>query len=152
MIRLVETATTSLPRSSAFEHIGDFANIDKWDPGVISSKMSTSGPVAVGTVYDVEISYGGRRMNMQYEITEYEAGRRIVLAGSGSTVKAIDVIEFAEHDDGTLITYTADIGLTGLLRFVEPFIKGRLAQVGVDAGVGMRRWLAELEQAAEVDG
>ena len=32
-------------------------------------------------------------------------------------------------------------------RLFEPFMKGRLAKVGEDAGNGMRRWLVELEEA-----
>ena len=89
---------------------------------------------------------------MRYTITELMPGRRIVLEGFGSRVEAVDVIEFSEHDDGTRITYTADIGLTGIARLFEPFMKGRLAKVGEDAGNGMRRWLAELEESLRARG
>ena len=64
-------------------------------------------------------------------------------------VKAIDVIEFVDQADGTLITYTADLYLTGLARLAEPFMKGRFAEIGEQAGIGLRRWLSELEEAAE---
>ncbi|MDJ0924004.1 MAG: SRPBCC family protein [Acidimicrobiia bacterium] len=147
MIRLTETASTTLPREVAFEHIGDFANVEKWDPGVVSAAKSTSGDVRVGTAYDLVISYGGREMAMTYVVTDYMPGRKIVLEGNGSRVKAVDVIDFIDEGTGTLVTYTADLSLKGLGRLVEPLLKARLSKVGTDAGEGMRRWLTELEVA-----
>lgn len=145
MIRLTETAMTSLARDTAFAHIGDFANIDKWDPGVVTATKATDGATGIGTAYDLVLSYAGREIEMQYVITEHEPGRRIVLEGTGARVHAIDVIEFADYTDGTKVTYTADLSLTGVARFFEPLLKGRLHKVGEDAGIGLRRWLKELE-------
>jgi carbon monoxide dehydrogenase subunit G len=147
VIRLTETAATTLPRETAFEYIGDFANVDQWDPGVVSATKSGSGEAAVGASYDLVLSFGGQQLEMRYTITELVPGHRVALEGTGSRVRAFDVIEFNEYDDGTRITYTADIGLTGVARLFEPFMKGRLAKVGEDAGNGMRRWLVELEEA-----
>ncbi len=152
MIRLSESATTRLSRKDAFRHIGDFGNIDQWDPGVISSSKSTPGPVGPGTVYDLVLTYRGRRLEMQYEVIDHVPGSRIVLEGTGSVVKAIDVIEFSDFDDGTRIEYTADLSLTGLARLFEPLLKDRLTKIGTDAVAGMRRWLSELEAKADVEG
>ena len=152
MIRLSETAETNLSRDAAFEHIGDFANIDKWDPGVVSATKATEGEVGVGTAYDLVLSYRGRRLEMQYVITEFNPGHKIVLEGRGSRVHAIDVIDFVDENGGTLITYTADLSLTGLGRFFEPLLAARLRKIGSDAVAGMREWIAELETAAGLAG
>jgi carbon monoxide dehydrogenase subunit G len=148
MIRLSETAETRLSRDAAFEHIGDFGNIDKWDPGIVSSTKATEGEVGVGTAYDVVLTYRGRRLEMQYVITEYNPAHKIVLERTGSRVHAIDVIDFVDENGGSLVTYTADLSLTGVGRFFEPLVAGRLRQIGADAVAGMRKWLAELETAA----
>lgn len=152
MIRLSETAETKLSRHEAFDHIGDFGNIDKWDPGILSSTKVTDGDVGVGTAYDVVVSYRGRQMEMRYVITEYMPGHKIILEGRGARVHAVDVIDFVEENGGTLITYTADLSLTGLGRFFEPLLAGRLRQIGADAVAGMRRWIVELEAAARRAG
>ncbi|MDX1369230.1 SRPBCC family protein [Pseudomonas sp.] len=133
----------------AFAHIGDFANLGKWDPGIISSTKATAGEVGVGTAYDVVVSYRGREMNMRYVITDYSPGHKIVLEGDGARVHAIDVIDFVDENGGTLITYTADLSLKGLGRFFEPLLAGRLRQIGSDAVAGMRNWLSELEADAQ---
>ncbi len=148
MTRLIETATTSLDPAAAFAHVGDFGNIDRWDPGVVKAEKVTTGPVAVGTTYGLTLSYGGPTMTMEYRVLEYQDGSRIVLEGSGSRVHAIDTISFEPHGVGTLITYQADLKLTGIARFAQPFMKGRFAKIGESAGNGLRKWLAELESAA----
>ncbi|MDJ0665480.1 MAG: SRPBCC family protein [Acidimicrobiia bacterium] len=152
MIRLSETATTHFDRDVAFEYVGDFGNIEKWDPGIISSTKATEGDVGVGTAYDVVVSYRGRQMDMRYVITEYNPGHKIILEGSGARVHAIDVIDFVDENGGTLITYTADLSLTGLGRFIEPLLAGRLREIGSDAVAGMRAWIKELEAAVDLAG
>ena len=149
MVRLEETAITSLSTDEAFASVGDFANIHEWDPGVTSSKKTDDQPTAVGTAYDLELLYGGRAMEMQYRITDIEPGRRVVFEGSGGMVTAIDTIEFESINGQTKVTYRADLGLKGIARLAEPFMRSRFAEVGRSAGEGLRRWLAELESQAE---
>jgi len=145
MIKLQETAATSLSVAEAFAHVGDFANIQEWDPGVTLSTKTSDQPTAVGTVFALDVSYGGRNMAMQYRVTAFDADRRLVLEGSGGMVKAIDTIEFEPSPDGTKVTYMADLSLTGIARLAEPFMKGRFAEIGRSAGDGLRAWLKELE-------
>ncbi|MDX2342603.1 MAG: SRPBCC family protein [Acidimicrobiia bacterium] len=149
MIRLEETATTSLTTAEAYANVGEFANIQEWDPGVISSTKTSDEPTGVGTVYDMDLSYGGRVMKMQYRVTAIEPGKRVVLEGSGGVVKAIDSIEFESIAGETKVTYTADLGLKGIARLIEPFMKGRFAEIGRSTGEGLRSWLAELEKQTE---
>ena len=150
MVRLTETAVTTLSRDDAFRYVGDFGNVDRWDPGVVSATKATDGDPAVGTAYDVVVLNGGQELEMQYVVTDLEVGKRIVLEGTGARIKALDVIDFVEQADGTLVTYTADLSLTGGARFAEPFMKGRFAEIGEAAGRGLRRWLSELEVGAGI--
>lgn len=145
MTRLMETAKTSLTQAEAFSAVGDFENIDQWDPGVKRSIKRTPGEVRVGTVYDLELDYRGRSLEMSYTVTELDIGSKIVLEGTGGVIHAIDVISFEAKDDGTLVTYQADLQLTGLARFFQPFMKNRFAAIGEAAGSGLRSWLRELE-------
>ena len=149
MIRLTEKATTKLSRQAAFEKVGDFGNIDRWDPGVVKAIKATDGETGVGTAYDLVLDFSGRQLEMRYVVTEYEPDQRLVLEGTGDRVHAIDSIEFVDFTDGTEITYIADLSLTGFARFFEPLMRGRLARIGDAAGIGLRRWLLELEQGIE---
>ena len=82
---------------------------------------------------------------MSYTVTELAVGDKIVLEGTGGVIHAIDVISFVPDGDGTLVTYQADLQLTGIARIFQPLMKNRFAAIGDAAGVGLRSWLRELE-------
>jgi carbon monoxide dehydrogenase subunit G len=78
---------------------------------------------------------------MEYEISLFEAPRRVVLVGEGSGVSAVDDIRFSESDGRTVIDYTADIRLDGLLRLAQPFMGGTFERIATQAAEGMQRTL-----------
>lgn len=145
MTTLRERIETSLPVDDAFAFVADFANAQRWDPGVASSVRTNPGPVAVGARYHLGVRLGSRVVPMDYEVTAFEPSRRVVLAGRGSGIEAVDEIEFTAAAGGTRIDYTADIRLVGLLRIVGPFAGSALAGVARRARDGMR---VELDQLA----
>jgi len=143
MPRLHEIIETALPPEDAFAFVADFANAQHWDPGVATSERVGSGPVAVGATYRLGIRMRGKVSPMAYRVTAYEAPRRVVLAGDGSGVRAIDEIRFEPAGTGTRIDDTADIHLTGLMRLAEPFAGATFEKIATDALGGMKRALDE---------
>lgn len=152
MAILREQIETSLPLEETFAFVGDFANAMHWDPGVSTSERIGEGPVAVGARYRLGIRRGGKVSPMEYQVTVYEPGHRVVLTGSGSGVAAVDDIRFASTEKGTRIDYTADIRLTGLLRLAAPFAGGTLRKIVQDGRDGMQRTLDRMAAAREVGG
>jgi carbon monoxide dehydrogenase subunit G len=149
MTRIHERIETSLPIERTFDLVADFANAERWDPGVVRSTRIDRGPLAVGASYDLEVRTGGRVAPMTYRVTALQPPHRVVLVGSGSGVDATDEIVFSRTADGTAIDYTADIRLGGLLRLAQPFLGGTFDRIGRDAAAGMRTALAELADAHE---
>jgi carbon monoxide dehydrogenase subunit G len=142
---LRERIETSLPVEEAFAFIADFANSMRWDPGVATSQRVDPGPVGVGARYRLGVRMRGRVTPMEYRITDFDPLRRVVLAGSGSGVTAVDDIAFAKTPTGgTVIDYTADIRLGGWMRLIQPFAGGAFAGVARKAADGMRRTLAAM--------
>ncbi len=148
MTVLREQITTSLPIDEAFGFVADFANSMHWDPGVASSKRIDAGPLGVGARYLLEVRMRGGVAPMEYVITTFDAPRRVVLAGLGSSVSAVDDIRFESTAGGTRIDYVADIRLRGLLRLAEPFAGRALARIGRAALDGMQQALAARAAAA----
>ena len=144
MTRLHETIETTLPLDVAFPFVADFANSERWDPGVRSSVRIGDGPVGVGALYKLEVRMGGRYAPMVYRVTAFEPGRRVVLAGKGSGVTAVDEIGFAPTASGTHIDYVADIKLGGVLGILQPLLGGAFRKVAADAREGMKRSLDEM--------
>ncbi len=141
MTTLHERIETPLPIDVAFAFVADFANAERWDPGVATSVRTNPGPVGVGARYRLGVRVGGRVVPMDYEVTSFEAGRLVVLEGTGSGVEAVDAIRFTPTEDGTRIDYTADIRLVGRMRLVAPFAGRALGRIGRDARDGMQRVL-----------
>ena len=148
MARLHESLDTNLPANEAFAFIADFANASQWDPGVAWAQGLTSGPVGVGSAYRLGVRMGSRVTPMEYRITTFEPGRRVVLEGKGSGVEAIDDIRFSPTATGTRIDYSADIRLRGWLRLVAPFAGGAFAAIARNARAGMLKTLDEMAQRA----
>ena len=147
MAVLREHIESALGIDEAFAFVADFANSQRWDPGVASSVRLDEGPVRVGARYRLGVRMGSRVAMMEYEITRLEAPRRVVLAGRGSGVRAIDDISFTVTPSGTRIDYVADIRLQGLLRLLAPFAGGAFRRIGENARNGMQRTLDALATA-----
>ena len=78
-----EQIETSLPLDEAFAFIADFANAERWDPGVASSVRSNPGPVGVGARYRLGIRMSGRVVPMDYAVTAFEPPRAGRARGHG---------------------------------------------------------------------
>lgn len=143
-----EQVHTALPVDRAFAFIADFANAERWDPGVAASTRLTPGPVDVGARYLLQVRMRGGIAPMEYEIATYEPSRHVVLTGSGSGVAAIDDIRFEPTATGTRIDYVADIRLRGWMRLAAPVAGGAFARIAREARDGMERALDGLAGAA----
>lgn len=149
MPRLHETIDTTLAPDDAFAFVADFANAQHWDPGVATSERIDAGPLGVGARYRLGVRMRGKVAPMEYRVTAWEPSSRVVLAGEGSGVQAVDEIRFEPTATGTHIDYTADIRLTGWMRLAEPFAGGAFRKLAADALGGMQRALdARAETAA----
>ena len=143
MPRHNERIETALPLDEAFSFIADFANAKDWDPGVATSVPLDPGPVAVGSRYQLGIRRGDGVAIMEYVVTAYEPLRRVVLAGEGAGVSAVDDIQFEATPGGTRIDYMADIRLRGVRQLATPFAGGMIAKIVRQGRDGMQRALDE---------
>lgn len=144
MAVLRERIEASLGIEEAFAFVADFANAERWDPGVAESVRLDDGPPGVGARYRLGVRMGRRVAPMEYEITRFEAPNRVVLEGHGSGVRAVDDIRFIQTTTGTRIEYVADIRLQGLLRLLAPLAGGAFRRIAENARNGMQRTLDDL--------
>jgi hypothetical protein len=148
MTTLREQIVTPLALDATFAYLGDFANSMHWDPGVATSERLDPGPVRVGARYRLGIRIGGRVAPMEYRVTAFEPYRRVVLAGEGSGVSAVDEIRFQPTAaGGTQIDYAADIRLHGAMRLLGPLAGRAFASIARNARAGMQRALDERAMA-----
>jgi len=127
----------------AFGFVANFESCAEWDPGVSAASRRDDTPAGIGAVYEVDVDFNGRRLPMIYRTIVWDAPKRVVLEGSGSTVKATDDISFESAGEGqTRIIYKANIRMKGLLSIVTPLLGKRFQALGDAAMSGMQEAFA----------
>ena len=136
---LLEVIEVERPLEEAFAFASDFANAERWDPGVTESRRDDPGPVGPGATYRLVVAFRKTTLPMTYRITEFDPPNRVVLRGEGAAIHAVDEIRFERAGRGrTRITYRADLRMRGLLALVEPILRGAFDRMGKRAVAGLR--------------
>ena len=143
MARYVDAIDLPLPPEEAFDYLADFSRTAEWDPGVVAGERLTQGAVGLGSRFRVVVSFLGRRLPLEYEITEFERPTRLVLRGGDASLTSIDEIVFTPRAGGTRVTYEARLELSGLRRLADPLLDALFQRIGRLAVRGLRERMAE---------
>ena len=134
---------TSRPPDEMFAYLSDFSSTQEWDPGVIEAERLGDAPVREGTEFRLLASFLGRKIPLIYQIVEYDPPSAVTFRGESSTVVSLDRITFEPFEQGTRITYDADLALKGSLKLADPLLRVAFKRVGARALAGLRRTLEE---------
>ncbi len=141
MARFETTVSSAWDVQRAFDYMADFAHSAVWDPGVETAVQVGTDPVGLGTRFDLVTTFNGRSLPMTYEITAYEAPRRVVLRAQTPLVMSLDEITFVPTSTGTDVTYVAVLKTRGWLRLAAPLVARVFRGVGERARAGLQREL-----------
>ncbi len=141
MARYVTEIESALPPEEAFAYMADFSNARFWDPSVSRADRVEDGPVGVDSAFDLVARFAGRDVELRYEIVEYDASRRVVLAARRPGFVSRDTITVAPADHGSVVRYDALLAFSGLRRLFDPVMQRILDRVGAGAERGMRKAL-----------
>jgi len=125
-----------------FAFVADGTTAPQWRPGVMDIAL-VSG-TAVGARYRQGVKGpGGRRVDADYEVTEFEPGRRLAFRAVAGPVRPTGAYELEAVPDGTQLTFSlaADLG------FPKSLLMGGAVQKSMDAEVGSLTRLKALLEA-----
>lgn len=125
-----------------FEYIADFSNTAEWDPGIVSARRTSPGPVAPGSTFELVAEFMGRQLPTTYEVVSMDPPHRIVVRGGTSRFTSTDTISLTETDDGLRIDYNAEFELKGVMRLAEPLLRGTFAKLADKAVAGLEQELS----------
>jgi len=131
------------PASQVFAYLADMSNNPKWQRGMKSCTWTSQPPLAVGSTYDQEAAFLGRKIVSSFKVTEFKSGRLIHIVSTGGTM-AIDVARTVDvQADGTALVGAVIKGEPpGLMRFAGPLMK-------MMVGSSVRKDYANLKQILE---
>jgi hypothetical protein len=139
MARYKTSFASPTSTEAAFDYLSRFSTTAEWDPGVVEARDLTPDPVGVGSAFEVVSSVLGRRVPLRYEITEFDAPRRVVLRAESSSVRSIDTISCEPGADGsTVVTYDSVLEPRGAARLIAPFVAVLFRRIGDRAAGGLR--------------
>lgn len=148
MARYVVTVQTPRPPDEAFAFMADLTNFAQWDPGVISASQVGEGRPGLDTAFDVRVKAVPRPLVLRYRLIEFEPQTAVVARAESPLLTSLDRITVSGTDDGSVVTYAAELTLNGLLRFADPLVGLVFNRIGDRAAAGLVRAL----DGQQVDG
>ena len=140
--RLERTISVRGEPAEVFAYLADFANTAEWDPGTVEATQVDDGPVGVGTRFHVIAQFKGRHIPLDYVVKVHDPPQHVVLVGRSARFKSRDDLTVTPAGDGFVrIGYIAEFELRGLLRFVEPLLRGQFDKLADDAVAGLEKAL-----------
>ncbi len=135
-----EVVEVPRPPEVVFPYLAEFQNLTDWDPATVRVVSRSSGPLAVGTAYEVVSAFRGREVDLRYVVTEYDPPHRIVLTGESDSVGAIDEMTFEPIEAGTRVTYVARFRFNNrLVGLIAPlFLRKAFNTLGAEAAEGIK--------------
>lgn len=137
--RVVRTFETIRGQEAAFDFVADFSTTQDWDPGIPSARRLDEGPVGPASRFELVSRFNDTEQTLIYEVVAFDRPRSVTLVGDGHNFRGVDVISFsAREGGGTVVTYEADLSLTGFARLAEPFMKRKLDEMSDRAVTGLK--------------
>lgn len=141
MPRYRASVTTGRSPDDAFEYMASFQNVAEWDPGVVEAERVGSGQLGVGSRFRVVVSSAGRKLPLEYKVTQFEPPHLVLLSAETATLRSVDRITVEPTPDGATVNYDANLELLGLLRIFNPALALVFNRIGDRAAAGLRREL-----------
>lgn len=135
------TIRTQRPADDVFAYMSDLLNFAEWDPGtkgVVQVGGSGPGPDAR---YDVTVSAPIRDMVLTYAVMQFDPPRAVTARAESKSLISKDVITITADGDATLVTYSADLQLKGLLRVADIGLSLVFKRIGDKAAAGLAKHL-----------
>ena len=142
MAHIIKTVKTAWPPETAFAYMADFSHIAEWDPGVVAASRKDDGAIGLGSVFDLTVRVGGRRLPLRYEVTDFTPGR-VTFTARSATLESVDTVTVAPRGAATEVTYDARIHFRSLLRLADPLLALGFRGVADRAIRGLERRLSE---------
>ena len=126
----------------AFAYMADLRNFANWDPGVLTVTQVAGDGAGPESSFDVAVKSVGGGTVLRYETVEYDEPGNLLVEARNSKFTSIDRITVVAKDEGSIVTYAAELLLNGCLSPLNPLLGLVFNRIGDRAAVGLRRVLA----------
>jgi carbon monoxide dehydrogenase subunit G len=150
MTRIERSIVIGRPVDEVWEFVHDTAKDALWQTTLVESEKLTDGPLRVGTQVREVRHFLGLRVEMAWEVTEYEPTTRSAIRGISGPIPLAGGYRLEPVDGGTRLTVSGELDAHGLFKLAEP-VFARITGRELEANLGHLKDLLEAEQGAVRD-
>jgi uncharacterized protein YndB with AHSA1/START domain len=141
MVTIEKSLTIHRPLEDVFSYMTRFENDKDWRGEVVDIRRTTPVNHGIGERYEQLIDVGGRQVQADFEVTEYENNRRIGFRGTSGDLNARATYDFSAEGAATRVDVKAEIDVSGSLDATEPYVRQVVQRVGNEDFDRLRRRL-----------
>jgi NAD(P)-dependent dehydrogenase (short-subunit alcohol dehydrogenase family) len=133
MIKLQETIHVNRQPADIYIYLKNFASCAEWDPTVIEAKLTSAGPITVGSEFRVKCALPVGSITLNYTIEELIENEKIVLRGTSRFFEVLDTIQIQSTAGAVHLIYTAEFEFNGALASLEKQFRPGLIKMGEES-------------------
>ncbi len=122
MAKLEISTVINRPVEEVFAVLSNPENYPKWVSGSSGVKITSAGPIGVGTTYRSVGTGLGRRIESETEFTEYEPNRRYATKSISGPFPRESSVTFERVEGGTRVAATLVAEPGGFFKLTEPLL------------------------------
>jgi len=109
-----------------FSFVSNPENIPHYQAKVVSTRITSVGPVGQGTRFEETVAMGPGKMHVSCEIVAHDAPRRVAFSARGKAVHCDAEYTFEPAPGGTLVRIVGCANLQGFRKVMEPLMRGQI--------------------------
>jgi uncharacterized membrane protein len=128
MVRVEQSVVIDRPIEAVFAFLAPFANIPRWEAGILEAGQVSPGPLGVGARGRDVRRFMGRRVETTYEVTEYAPPARFAVRSLAGPTPVAARYTLERLAGGTRVRSEADLAIGGPMRLVAPLLSRLLGR------------------------
>ena len=125
MIKVRVTTVVNRSVEVVFAYLSDFMNLPEYEPWVEKVVRTSAGPIGVGSTWTHVRRQGRRRLEAPIQLVEWEPNQRLAIRSGAGPFSVFATQDFEPVENATRVTETLEMRLAGLLRLMEPLMRGQ---------------------------
>jgi uncharacterized protein YndB with AHSA1/START domain len=122
MLRMDKNVVINRPVEEVFAFVSPGENWSQWATELVETRKTSEGPMGVGTTYVHVAQMLGRRIENDYEVTEYEPNRKVSMKATSGSIPADVAMAFQPVDGGTRVGLSVEAEVGGFFKLAEPLV------------------------------
>ncbi len=116
------STTIKRPVADVFAVLSNVANNPKWSSVALEAKQTSPGPIGVGTTARFVGKVLGRRIESDFEVTEFEPNRKFASLSKSGPIPLQVTVTFEPIEGGTRVNTTIEGEPGGFFKLAEPLM------------------------------